>query len=217
MKSVKHVDSQAAMDRSCCVSIFDTNTGRLASLSRLLEESGVSVVRAISDQRDLLNPEKWDDVDVIVVSSDMLLITEVQDLRNVSTKPIIAIIDEGDSFDVGRLSSVGVRGFISRAAVGDISLAIKVVIQGSAFIGDEFVSRLGSVDALTNVTPMPVLNASDLELLRFICKGFSSSVIGRALHKSPRTIEEHRTRLYRKFGVETKEELIIAAVQLQLI
>ncbi|MFN5556774.1 MAG: helix-turn-helix transcriptional regulator [Chryseotalea sp.] len=50
------------------------------------------------------------------------------------------------------------------------------------------------------------LNQFELELTKHICSGKSSSEIGALMFRSPRTIEEHREKLYKKLGVSKKED-----------
>ncbi|MFN7705552.1 MAG: helix-turn-helix transcriptional regulator [Chryseotalea sp.] len=61
------------------------------------------------------------------------------------------------------------------------------------------------------------LNQFELELTKHICSGKSSSEIGALMFRSPRTIEEHREKLYKKLGVSKKEEFIFKAIKMQII
>ncbi|MCZ8020212.1 MAG: helix-turn-helix transcriptional regulator [Cyclobacteriaceae bacterium] len=64
---------------------------------------------------------------------------------------------------------------------------------------------------------MTTLSQLEIELLKHICSGKSSSQIGDIMFKSPRTIEDYREKLYRKFGVNKKEELIYQAIKQQIV
>jgi DNA-binding CsgD family transcriptional regulator len=64
---------------------------------------------------------------------------------------------------------------------------------------------------------IPSLTENERNLLKFICEGKSSTEIGLALNKSHRTIEDHRTNLYKKFNVKSKEELIVLTTKFRLV
>jgi DNA-binding NarL/FixJ family response regulator len=63
------------------------------------------------------------------------------------------------------------------------------------------------------------LDLTELErkLLIALSKGKSSTEIGLLLCRSPRTIEDYRVNLYKKFGVASKEGLIKEATKMNLI
>lgn len=58
---------------------------------------------------------------------------------------------------------------------------------------------------------MADLNDRERILLELICEGYSSKDIGLIMFRSPRTIEDYRSKLYEKFDVKNKAELITYA------
>lgn len=61
------------------------------------------------------------------------------------------------------------------------------------------------------------LSKLEITLLTGICQGLSSKKLTKFIHKSPRSIDDYRTKLYKKFNVQNKEQLIVRAVALKLI
>ncbi|MCX8490815.1 MAG: LuxR C-terminal-related transcriptional regulator [Cyclobacteriaceae bacterium] len=54
-------------------------------------------------------------------------------------------------------------------------------------------------------------NKQEIELVKMIIKGLSSVDIALKINKSPRTVEDMRKRLYSKFNINCKEQLIALA------
>lgn len=52
------------------------------------------------------------------------------------------------------------------------------------------------------------LTPREMELWRFAVRGFTAGYIARQLHLSVRTVETHLGSIYRKLGVQSRDELI---------
>ncbi|KAA0998455.1 helix-turn-helix transcriptional regulator [Paraburkholderia panacisoli] len=51
------------------------------------------------------------------------------------------------------------------------------------------------------------ISETEMRVLRLLCRGHSSKHIGRVLQVSPRTVDKHRERLLRKFGLQSTRQL----------
>ena len=61
--------------------------------------------------------------------------------------------------------------------------------------------------------PQSILSKREIEIVRLMCEGLSSKEIGRTLHISPKTVENHRYNIYRKCGIESLASLVRYAIQ----
>lgn len=95
--------------------------------------------------------------------------------------------------------------------------AIHIVKNGGYYFPEEIKKLILAhvVHGKDIVCPI-TLTGTELELLRLICSGLSSRQIGLITHKSHRTIEEYREKLYAKFEVNAMEEFIVKAVKWKL-
>jgi DNA-binding CsgD family transcriptional regulator len=59
----------------------------------------------------------------------------------------------------------------------------------------------------------PVLSAREAAILRLVADGYTDNEIGRQLYISPRTVQNHLTRIREKTGVRRRAELTRWAVQ----
>ena len=62
-----------------------------------------------------------------------------------------------------------------------------------------------------------LLTARELEILRLVSEGLTMSSVASRLVISPRTVETHVAKLYRKLGVRTRVQAVARAVSLGLI
>lgn len=63
----------------------------------------------------------------------------------------------------------------------------------------------------------PHLTATEINILKLIANGLSSKEIAQLLHRSPRTIQNHRAHLMKKLNVENSVELVRQAEALGLV
>ena len=61
------------------------------------------------------------------------------------------------------------------------------------------------------------LTPREQEILVMVSDGFTMQQVGRRLGISPRTVETHVAKLYRKLGVRTRVQAVSRAAQLGLI
>ncbi|HEV8564143.1 MAG TPA: response regulator transcription factor [Actinomycetota bacterium] len=119
---------------------------------------------------------------------------------------------------------LGVSGYLEKAAgLRTIGSSILRVSLGERLIDPALeqaavmqlgkfarVAREGSEVAAT-------LTPRELEILRYISEGLTMASIGRRLGISPRTVESHVGKLYRKLAVRTRVQAVSRAVSLGLI
>ena len=65
--------------------------------------------------------------------------------------------------------------------------------------------------------PSLKLTARESEILALLAKGKSSKAVASELNLSPETIIWYRKQLHRKFGVHSTAELLMKAVEYQLL
>ena len=99
----------------------------------------------------------------------------------------------------------GASGFIDKAMEpGDILAAVRTVANGgTAFSG-------AALEAARSAPRMP--SNRELEILAHLQHGASSDEIGRRLGISTRTVESHLRRLFDRYGVVSRTELAVVAM-----
>ncbi|MEX0754584.1 MAG: response regulator transcription factor [Actinomycetota bacterium] len=117
-----------------------------------------------------------------------------------------------------------VDGCVAKSAgVGPIAEAIETVASGGRVFPPGFerdaVAALGrfAKAARTQKWASETLTPRELEVLRLLAEGLTIRQAATRAKISPRTVESHVTRLYRKLGVATRVQAIARAASLGLI
>jgi DNA-binding NarL/FixJ family response regulator len=115
------------------------------------------------------------------------------------------------------MNKAGVRSFVVKGNLNELLTAIQTVHKGGFYLPDEIANVLQKF--LNKSEPKEVIELTDSEkmMLEAISKGWTSKQIARVIHKSPRTIDKYRQEIYSKFGVESKEQLVVKAVRVGLL
>jgi DNA-binding NarL/FixJ family response regulator len=120
---------------------------------------------------------------------------------------------------------VGATGYIVKDSAPERLLqGIEMVVKGEYFmdssVAQQVVEKLSGLDA----HPKPLsdsgydaLTPREQEVLVMLAEGLSLKEVGERLFISPKTVENHRTRIMRKLGVRTSFELIRYAARIGLI
>jgi DNA-binding NarL/FixJ family response regulator len=105
----------------------------------------------------------------------------------------------------------GVKSFIGKEDnIEELFKAIRIVHDGGVYMTTKSAQIIQNyLKRATVETKCPYeLTELEIQLLKGICNGLSSTELAELIHKSPRTIEKYRIELYKKFNVTNKEQLI---------
>jgi DNA-binding NarL/FixJ family response regulator len=137
---------------------------------------------------------------------------------------ILALSDRSDGVTVLNALRGGARGFVVKAdglrSIGD---AIERVAGGERVIDPslDLVARteLGRVArrARAHSGIAGSITPREREVLTLLAEGLTMRQIGSRLGLSPRTVESHVAKLYRKLGVRTRVQAVARAAQVGLI
>ncbi len=109
---------------------------------------------------------------------------------------------------------------------GDVPMAVKALRAGAADFIEKPLDRTAFVDAVEgllrqNAARTTLFNHSltkmEMRVLDLILDGKSSREIATVLHRSPRTIEVHRSHVMRKLGADNVVELLRRAAEMGLL
>jgi DNA-binding NarL/FixJ family response regulator len=116
-----------------------------------------------------------------------------------------------------RCLRAGAHGYVSmEEPIRVFMQAVLKIQRGQIYLSDEYstelLSRLSRGKSATPRSPVERLSESELGVLTFISQGMSNRDIAKALHRSVKTVETHRTRIKRKVGVANSTALAQFAV-----
>jgi two-component system response regulator NreC len=138
--------------------------------------------------------------------------------------PIVVLSDRTDGATVLTALRLGVRGFVGKNdSLRSVGSAILRVAGGERVIAPELeqaaVAALGSLarQAREGSEMRASLTSREHEILLMVSRGLTMQQVGSRLGISPRTVETHVAKLYRKLGVRTRVQAVARAAQLGLI
>lgn len=110
------------------------------------------------------------------------------------------------------LIEAGVNGmFLKSDAPADICAGIAKILKGQTVLSPSVVLTI------TPKTDAPELSNRELQVLQGISRGLSNNALAEHLGISVKTIDTHRTNLFRKLSVHSTATLLMKAVKLGLV
>lgn len=123
-----------------------------------------------------------------------------------------------------RMLETGIRGFLLKNVEEDeLKTALKIVSEGKNYFSNEllpaltnsFMKKRSFNDERNDV--LDKLTRRELEILTYICKGYTNNEIAEACFISPRTAGGHRTNLLEKTGCKNTAELVGFGIKYNLL
>ena len=137
---------------------------------------------------------------------------------------ILVLANRADGDVVLRALRVGVLGFLIKAdGLRDLAATIRRVASGDRAIAPELeaeaTAALGPLArrARDAVDVADHLTARQRQVLSMLSHGLTIGQVGSRLRISPRTVETHVGKLYRKLGVRTRLQAVSVAATLGLV
>ena len=137
-----------------------------------------------------------------------------------STLPLVVTVF-GDEEHVVEAIRAGALGYLLKSDDEiEASEAVLQVIAGGSPISPSIARYL--LDHLRGAAPAPTgdtpaLSERELEILRYIVKGFTYAEIAGLLERSSSTIATHVRRIYKKLAVHSRSEAAYEALQMGLV
>lgn len=137
---------------------------------------------------------------------------------------IIVLSDRADGQFLLETMRVGVQAFLRKPeGLRDIPAALAAVLAGDRIFAPDLeqtaVEELGRFarQARAGSEVGASLSPREREILPLLAEGLTMQQIGRRLGISPRTVETHVSKLYRKLAVHTRLQAVARAASLGLI
>jgi len=123
---------------------------------------------------------------------------------------------------IDRALQAGAWGYLSKSDEPDTVIdAIHKVIGGEFAFGPQVLERVQPGTTAGHQTKPPetklsLLTPRELQILRMIGKGMSRTQIAEAVHRSPKTIDNHRAAIMEKLDIHDRVELARYAIREKL-
>jgi DNA-binding NarL/FixJ family response regulator len=160
---------------------------------------------------------------VAVLDVSMPRMTGLQAAREIrshvpDTRVLLLSMHDDERYFLEGLEA-GAAGYVlKRAADTDLIGAVRTVAGGRTFLSDDAQRTL--MDTwLENGSPAPddPLTPRELEVVKLIAEAFNNRQIADTLGLSEKTVESHRTNLFRKLGMRDRVQIVRYAIRRGLV
>jgi len=127
---------------------------------------------------------------------------------------IIAVTMYGEENFYMQMIEAGVKGIIlKKAGKYELEQAIHEVLDGGNFFSQEIMKKMAMRLNRKKSDTYETLTERELEVLVKVCNGLSNNEIGEKLFISPKTVEVHKSNIFKKTGVKNSAQLVIYAIK----
>ena len=194
-----------------------------AGLSHVInDEEDISLVAEASNGEELLSLIEQYKPQIVLTDIDMpkksgIDVAEV--LRNKPSPPkiiFLTLYDDEDFFN--KAMDMGVNGFLLKEnATNDVIAAIKAVAEGNYFLTPSVSNLLikrseGGKNLEKEIPGLVELTVSERKILRLIAEGKTTKEISDSLYISTKTVESHRTNIFKKLNLGGSHALVKFAI-----
>jgi DNA-binding NarL/FixJ family response regulator len=202
------------------VLLADDHAIVLEGLRHILEPD-FEIVGEVADGRSLVEVAMVHRPEVIITAISLPLLNGIEAAREIRkinrrVKIIFLTMHADPSYAVEALDAGGSAYILKSAAVAEILVAIREVLNGRVYVSPSINKEVLRVqmertgrrdDAQTELTPR------QREVLRLLAEGKSLKEVAAALKISVKTVEFHKYRIMNQLGIRTNAEMTKYAVK----
>ena len=185
--------------------------GVKASLMSYKDEINVAGEAYSADELFSILPDK--DVDVVLLDIQMPGMScedAVRKLKKDFPKLKILILSSINEDEIiYRLIKVGIDGFVPKTTnIEKIKTAIRNVYSGLSYYGVDITKIMGRSNQDMPSSSLAELTEREKEVIVLCCDGLLSKEIASRLNISHRTVEMHKSNIFKKLGINNTIELL---------
>ncbi|MBI3519072.1 MAG: response regulator transcription factor [Bacteroidetes bacterium] len=171
----------------------------------------IKIIGEADNNEDAFNLTKNLLPDIIIMDINLKGESAVDGIKNILNKlakpKIIIVSMQNDIVFVKKMFVLGVLGYVTKnSSKNELIDSINRVFNGSKYICNELNEVI--INEGLSDKKEPLLTIRERELLEFICKGMTNAEIAEILKLSSKTIEGHKTNIYKKLGIKNTLGLI---------
>ncbi len=182
----------------------------------------IDIIHECSNGKEFLE-QISSDLDMVLLDLEMPEFNGLETMEELhktqSATKVIFVSQNQEPIMITRLMELGAKGYLTKdASSEELHRAILSVHQTGYYFND-LVSR----SLLTKLANKEVVNPTfnyveqlsnrECEVLQLICEEFTTKEIAEKLFLSPKTVENHRTRIMDKTGVRNTAGLVVFAIK----
>lgn len=127
-----------------------------------------------------------------------------------------------DEQSIMRAIKAGASGYLLKSSPSDeLISAVRKVFAGQAYLFPDaqktIIERIFHHNEEESVDSFELLSQREKEILILAAKGYTNKEAGELLNISPRTVENHKTKMMKKLELETRKDLVHYALERGLL
>ena len=198
---------------------------RKGYISLLSENEDITVVGEVSNGKELIELIKVKEPDVVLLDLDMPIMDgkqtlEILNSRFSNIKTIIISMYYDDVF-ITEFLSRGARGFLPKNCNPETLIDAIYEVKENGYYFNKKISKALVIKLLkenfTNSIDKNALTEREIEVLKLICQEKANKEIADALNIAIRTVDFHRSNIYKKTQTQTSAGLALYAVKQGII
>ncbi len=160
--------------------------------------------------------------DVVLMDINMPLMngreTVIKALKSCPDLKIIAVTMYGEEIYFMQMIEAGVKGIIlKKSGKFELEKAIQEVLDGGNFFSQEILKKMAIRLNRKNSDKHNELTEREFEIMVHVCNGMTNNEIANKLFISPKTVEVHKSNIFKKTNVKNSAQLVIHAIKRGLI
>jgi DNA-binding NarL/FixJ family response regulator len=160
--------------------------------------------------------------DIVLMDINMPVLngrdTVIKALEACPDLKIIAVTMYGEEIYYLQMIESGVKGIIlKKSGKYELERAIQEVLEGGNFFSQEILRKMAIRLNRKNSENYNELTEREYEILVNVCNGMTNIEIANKLFISPKTVEVHKSNIFRKTDVKNSAQLVIYAIKRGLI
>lgn len=203
--------------------LVDDHQMILDGLGYIFQQSkSFEVVAKVRTGKEALHVLENIKIDIVITDIDMPGMTGLQLLKKVkkvyeNIKVIVLSMHEDNQL-VKEVMNNGADGYILKTAnEDDMIMAVNQVYDGRKYFYSKITENLLTTPSSLSSDASMTLTTRELEILKLIAEGLSSSEIGEQLFISTRTVDTHRTNLMKKLDLKNIAGIVRYAINNKLL
>ena len=210
------------MPRETSVYIADDHPLFREGLRRVIEQQrGLRVVEEGARGDEALEYLRTHAVDVAILDVDMPGCDGLDVIRQLRAegieRDVVFLTVYEDEAIFREALDLGIRGYVLKeSAVTDILQCIRTVTEGKHYLSPKisrFLLTLKSGADSSDNAPLSLLSTTERTVLRLIASGKSTKEIAAKLHRSPKTIDNHRASIASRLNLQGPHSVLRFALR----
>lgn len=194
----------------------------LHGLLRILERNACDVT-PLRNNEDLITKLVIPLPDLLIIDYASIRDFNADDITSLRQQydvlPLMIVTSHRDKKTILRILESGVHGFLFKDCTEqEFIRCVEAMLRGERFFCNDVFDILMEARLAKPESQWPSnLTTREVDIIRLIVKGHSTSVIAGELNLSPHTISTHRKNIIRKLKIKSPVELVAQAYNLGLV